>query len=97
MLLDGVTCPPVMAFPNFDKPFVLHTDASHEGPGAVLYQGQDGKIKSSGLCVKDFNSRRKKKTTTSGKLEFLVLKKAATEKFIYNMPPRLMFIQTIIA
>ena len=45
LLIHQLTSPPVMAFPDFTKPFVLHTDASQEGIGAVLYQEQDGKLR----------------------------------------------------
>ncbi|XP_057188755.1 interleukin-13 receptor subunit alpha-1 isoform X1 [Triplophysa rosa] len=41
-LKDALTSPPVMAFPNFEKPFVLSTDASNVAIGAVLAQIQDG-------------------------------------------------------
>ena len=40
-LIDLITSAPVMAYPGFQKPFVLHTDASKVGLGAVLYQYQD--------------------------------------------------------
>ena len=42
-LLDCLTSPPIMAFPDHSSPFILHTDASNNGLAAVLYQEQDGK------------------------------------------------------
>ena len=74
MLVDRVTSPPVMAFPDFTKPFVLHTDASHEGLGAVLYQEQDGKVKVLGYASRTLTPAEKNYYLHSGKLEFLALK-----------------------
>ena len=34
--------PPIMAYPGFSKAFILRTDASRDGFGAVLYQNQEG-------------------------------------------------------
>ena len=32
---------PILAYANYQKPFILHMDASEHGLGAVLYQKQD--------------------------------------------------------
>ena len=39
-VLDTLQSPQVMAYPDFDQPFVLNCDASGYGLGAVLYQRQ---------------------------------------------------------
>ena len=35
-LLDHLLSPPILGYPDVSKPFVLHTDASQEGLGAVI-------------------------------------------------------------
>ena len=89
LLVDCVTRPPVMAFPDFSKPFVLHTDASHEGLGAVLYQEQDRKLKVIGYASRNLTPAEKNYHLHAGKLEFRALKWAMTEKlrdYLYYAP-----------
>lgn len=45
--------PPVLAYPNFSKPFVLHTDASGEGLSTILEQQQED----GSLCPVAYASR----------------------------------------
>lgn len=42
-LRDRLTSAPILAYPDFDQPFILDTDASDTGIGAVLSQVQGSK------------------------------------------------------
>ena len=70
---------PILAYPDYQLPFILHTDSSSEGLGAVLYQRQDDKLR-----VIAYATRSVSKTESNypaHKLEFLALKWAVCEKF----------------
>ena len=71
---------PVLAFADFTKPFLLETDASGDGLGAVLQQKQaDGKYHSVAFVSRALKGGEKR--YHSSKLEFLALKWAVTEQF----------------
>lgn len=73
--------PEVMAYPVFERPFVLHTDASSEALGVVLYQQQRGKFRVVGNGSRTLTPAERNYHFHSGKLEFLALKWAITDKF----------------
>ena len=79
---------PILAFPDYKLPFILHTDSSTKGVGAVLYQKQEGKLR-----VIAYASRSVTKTESNyptHKLEFLALKWTICEKFheyLYGSTP----------
>uniref|UniRef100_A0A672JC04 Gypsy retrotransposon integrase-like protein 1 n=1 Tax=Salarias fasciatus TaxID=181472 RepID=A0A672JC04_SALFA len=80
-LINCLVQPPVLAFPDFSQPFVLHTDASNKGLGAVLYQKQGEKLRVIAYGSRSLSASEKNYHLHSGKLEFLALKWAITEKF----------------
>ena len=70
----------VLAFADFQKPFLLETDASSCGLGAVLSQQQDdGKYHPVAYASQELKGGEKK--YHSLKLEFLALKWAMTDQF----------------
>lgn len=71
----------MLAYPDFDLPFVLHTDASAKGLGAVLYHRQGGKLRVVAYGSRALSATEKNYHLHSGKLEFLALKWAVCEKF----------------
>lgn len=80
-IIDQLTNPPVMAYPDLEKPLVLHVDASEDGLGAVLYQRQEGVLRVLGYGSRTLTAAEKNYKLHSGKLEFLALKWAVTERF----------------
>lgn len=80
-LVDTLSDPLVMAYPDLEKPFVLHVDASEESLEAVLYQQQGGALKVIGYGSRTLTPAERNYRLHSGKLEFLALKWAVTEQF----------------
>ena len=78
-LITHLTNPPVLAFADYTQPFILHTDASSSGLGAVLYQMQDGTKRV--IAYASRSLRQGEKNYPAHKLEFLSLKWAVVEKF----------------
>ena len=79
LIIQKLTNAPVLAFADANKPYILHTDASLKGLGAVLYQEYP-----EGLRPVAFASRRVSPTEqryTIHQLEFLALKWAVVDKF----------------
>ena len=71
---------PILAYANYTKPFKLHTDASENGLGAVLYQKQDDGTD----CVIAYASwtlSKSERNYDAHKLEFVALKWSVTERF----------------
>ena len=71
--------PPILAYPDFTKPFELHTDASTMGLGSVLYQEQGGQLWVIAYASRGLN--RSERNYSAHKLEYLCLKWSITEKF----------------
>ena len=77
---------PILAFPDFGKPFLLKTDASGKGLGAVLSQKQsDGRYHP--IAYASHIMTETEQRYHSNKQEFLALKWAVTEQFHEYLSP----------
>ena len=75
---EKLTTPPVLGYANYNMPFILHTDASSKGLGAVLYQEQAGIKKV--IAYASRGLRPSEKNYPAHKMEFLALKWAVCDK-----------------
>ena len=78
-LIQKLISSPILAYPDFELPFVLHTDASSDGLGAALYQVQDGKQRVIIYGSRTLNEAEKR--YSAYRREILAMKWAVTEKF----------------
>ena len=77
---------PILAFPDFNKPFLLETDASGRGLGAFLSQKQaDGQYHPIAYASRIMNETEQR--YHSNKQEFLTLKWAVMEQFHEYLSP----------
>ena len=81
-LVNCLTSPPILAYPDFSRDFVLHTDASQDGLGAVLYQeDEEGKLRVVGYGSLTLTPAEKGYHMHARKLEFLALKWSICDHF----------------
>ena len=80
-LVGHLSNPPIMAYPDFPKAFILHTDARRKGLGAVLYQKHEGVMRVVAYASRALSAAEKNYHLHAGKLEFLALKWAITDRF----------------
>ena len=71
--------PPILAYPEYRQPFILHVDACGTGLGAVLCQTQFGKERVIAYASRALS--KSEQVYPAHKLEFLALKWAVTDKF----------------
>ena len=82
LLKEKLCSAPVLGYPDFQKPFILETDASFAGLGAVLSQDQDEGRRVIAYASRGLrNEERNMENYSSFKLELLALKWAVSEKF----------------
>ena len=74
-----LSSPPILGYPDYNKPFELHTDACLSGLGAVLYQEQEGHKRVIAYASRGLN--KSEKNYPVHKLEFLALKWSICDKF----------------
>ena len=82
-LKRALTTAPVLAYPDYTQPFILETDASLKGLGAVLSQkGKDGEVRVIAYASRSPRpSERSMRDYSSAKIKLMALKWSVCKKF----------------
>ena len=70
---------PILSYPNYSKPFEIHTDSSGQGLGEILYQEQSGIKKVIAYASRGLT--KGEKNYPAHRLEFLALGWSIWNKF----------------
>jgi len=81
MLRNLITTSPILAFPDFTKPFILRTDACTTGLGSVLCQDKGDRAGPNIIAFASRSLKPSEKHYSPYKLEFLALYWAITKTF----------------
>ena len=93
-LIVSVTNTPVMTYPDFQKPFVLHTDPQKDGLDAVFYQYQYDILRVVAYGSRNLTPAEKNYHLHSWKFESLALKWDISDQFrdyLYYAPSSKVF------
>ena len=80
-LIIATTTMPILNYPDFDQPFILHTDVSEDGLGCILYQQLQGRLRVIGYRNRTHTPAEKNYRLHGNKLEFLCLYWPITDHF----------------
>ena len=80
-LIGHLANPPILAYPDYEKPFIVHTDVCKGGLGAVLYQLQDRRTRVIANASRSLIHAVKNYNLHAGKLEFLAPTWAVSDQF----------------
>ena len=82
-LKKALTKVPILAYPDYSKPFIVETDASLQGLGAMLSQkGDDNEIQIVAYASHSLHpSEKSVRNYSSAKIELMALKWSACNKF----------------
>ena len=82
VLKEKLVTSPILGYPDFSLPFIVETDASHSGLGAVISQKQpQGQVVIAYASRALRPSERNMTNYSTMKLELLAMKRAITDKF----------------
>ena len=85
-LKSALTTAPVLAYPTRDDQFVLDTDASNTGTGAVLSQVQDGDERAIAYYSKTLNKAERNYCTTRKELLAIITAVRHFHHYLYGRP-----------
>jgi hypothetical protein len=71
-LKEKLVSKPILQYPDFSKEFILTTDASNEGIGTILSQGQIGKDLPIAYASRNLNKAERNYTTSEKELLAIV-------------------------